>query len=329
MARSGTLDSACLMQHSVSFMLRRIKRERCKTLQIKRMEQVLQAESADGMTATLAIHMGGVGDFILTLPALQHLAAEGPLELAGYRDRLSLAVAAGIARAAHSSEAIDLSSAFSGPSPRLCAFLQSFDRAVVWLRDEEGLLVKALRSAGLREVHCFPGLPPNEWPAHASEYYAQCVGLAAPPPPRLRLPEAGPPHGIVLHPGSGSARKNWPLEHYEALTGMLLAENHAVSWCLGPAEEETRVPRGVEAIRCESLVTLAHRLQRVALFIGNDSGITHLASALGRPVVALFGPTDPKRWGPRGEKARILCGVPWPNPEAVFREIGRALQAFH
>jgi ADP-heptose:LPS heptosyltransferase len=88
----------------------------------------------------------------------------------------------------------------------------------------------------------------------------------------------------VIHPGSGSAKKNWPF--FDALMRHL--------------------PDGRILPQDKSLLQLSRYLRTVAAFIGNDSGITHLAAYLGCPTVALFGPTDPRTWGPVGRRSRII-----------------------
>jgi heptosyltransferase III len=105
----------------------------------------------------------------------------------------------------------------------------------------------------------------------------------------------------VIHPFSGSPRKNWPLEKFRAVARGL-ERTLAVYWCSGPED-----PPLENAVRIDDLYELACWLSRAALYIGNDSGITHLAAAAGTPVLALFGPTDPEIWGPRGPNVRIAA----------------------
>ena len=76
-----------------------------------------------------------------------------------------------------------------------------------------------------------------------------------------------------------------------------------VEWCAGPEEALDN------AVRMENLWDLACWLRSARIYIGNDSGITHLAAALGTPVVAIFGPSDPNLWAPRGEHVRIVAGT--------------------
>jgi heptosyltransferase-3 len=75
-----------------------------------------------------------------------------------------------------------------------------------------------------------------------------------------------------------------------------------VRWCAGPEEELDG------AVRFTDLYELARWLATARVYIGNDSGITHLAAAAGAPVVAIFGPTDPAVWAPRGDGVRVVSG---------------------
>lgn len=74
-----------------------------------------------------------------------------------------------------------------------------------------------------------------------------------------------------------------------------------VRWCAGP---EDHLPN---AVRFDNLYELACWLATARLYIGNDSGITHLAAAVGTRVIALFGPTDPSIWAPRGQNVRVIA----------------------
>jgi ADP-heptose:LPS heptosyltransferase len=127
----------------------------------------------------------------------------------------------------------------------------------------------------------------------------QAVALGARRLPAVpRLPCSRREEGfIAIHPFSGSRVKNWPLEHYLELADRL-EPRFPVRWVLEPGTEP---PGGRPALPpTADLFELACRLASAALYIGNDSGITHLAAAAGVPVLALYGPTDPAVWGPRG-----------------------------
>jgi heptosyltransferase-3 len=259
------------------------------------------------VTKTLVVHTGAIGDFLLACPALQELSKREELTLAGNTTRLALAVAGGIAQAAQDLDAIGFHSIFTEPTAKLRGFLKDFDRVVVWMRDNDGAIHRGLKSCGVRSVDVFPGLPDAKWTQHASAYYAECLGFHDLPPLHLPILPVGLPLDVVIHPGSGSPKKNWPIEDFLTVARTFSAEGRRVTWCMGPAEDE----RGFrdlsgELLQCASLVELAARLVTARFYVGNDTGITHLAAALGVPTVAIFGPTDPRIWAPRGENVRVM-----------------------
>ncbi|BBO16421.1 conserved hypothetical protein [Candidatus Brocadia pituitae] len=118
---------------------------------------------------------------------------------------------------------------------------------------------------------------------------------------------------VAIHPGSGSRQKCWSVERFAALINWLNLELQArVVMVSGPADqgilERLKSGGNDDFIIADHLPLskLAAVIKRCNLFIGNDSGVTHLAAALGIHTIALFGPTDPKVWGPRGESVKIL-----------------------
>jgi ADP-heptose:LPS heptosyltransferase len=104
--------------------------------------------------------------------------------------------------------------------------------------------------------------------------------------------------GVILHPGSGGAGKVWPrfAELAQALPDATIL--------LGPCERP--LPTGNPVIESLSLEAVAGHLRNCRVFVGNDSGITHIAAYWGTPTVALFGPTDPRIWGPLGRRVKVL-----------------------
>ncbi len=117
--------------------------------------------------------------------------------------------------------------------------------------------------------------------------------------PRIHCPPNDRQDFIVIHPFSSSPRKNWPLDRYQELARRV---GMPVKWCAGPEEQLEN------AVRIANLYDLACWLATAQIYLGNDSGITHLAAAVGIPIVAVFGPTDPAIWAPRGEQVRIISG---------------------
>jgi heptosyltransferase-3 len=116
---------------------------------------------------------------------------------------------------------------------------------------------------------------------------------------------------IALHPGSGSARKNWPLENWMALTDGLLASDHHIVIIGGEADTE-EISRMRERFGDRVHYVINWPLRRLAAllssaqFVGHDSGISHLAAAAGARCVVLFGPTDARTWAPQNEDVRVL-----------------------
>ena len=162
---------------------------------------------------------------------------------------------------------------------------------------------------------------------HASWQYAQRLGaldvrVEGEPPLLEATPadraEAAPwldrlgPEFLAVHPGSGSPAKTWPADRFASLTDAL---HDRRPWLLveGPADAAAArtlaaLPGAVHA-RGVSARGLGALLARARLYVGNDSGVSHLAAAWGAPTLALFGPTDPDVWSPVGPKVACLRGV--------------------
>ena len=124
----------------------------------------------------------------------------------------------------------------------------------------------------------------------------------------------------VIHAGSGSPAKNWPVDRFAALGKRLEASGHRIAWLRGPAEGAP--PPGAAAftqLADLSLKALAATLASSRLFIGNDSGVSHLAAAVGASTFALFGPTDPGVWRPDGPRVVTLRA---PSKQMTSLEVG-------
>lgn len=127
----------------------------------------------------------------------------------------------------------------------------------------------------------------------------------------LELRKRGRFDYALLSPGVGWGAKRWPAERYGEVAKKLAADGLTSFVNTGPGEE--KLAREVEAasggtafsVPC-TLGLLIALARRAKLFIGGDSGPMHLAAALGIPVVAIFGPTDPARNGPYGTRSKVL-----------------------
>ncbi len=250
----------------------------------------------------LAIRPGAIGDFILSLPALECLAADD-LEVWTASRNVPLV------RFAHArsitSSGLDLLG-IGEPPARLLEQLRGFDSIVSWY----GANRPDFRDFVLQELRLpftfFPALPSEGTGMHASDFYLQqvqtLVDCTSDGVPRIEC--CGPRDNYaVIHPFSGATRKNWPLPKFRALANKL-QRLMPVHWCSSPED-----PPLEGSVYLSDLYELACWLARARLYIGNDSGITHLAAAVGTPVLALFGPTDPEVWAPRGANVRVAR---WP-----------------
>jgi hypothetical protein len=191
--------------------------------------------------------------------------------------------------------------------------LRSFDEVVSWYGANRVEFREAMGAAG---VNCafHAALPPSDSGEHVSDFFSRQVGAPLGQVTKLKVLQAAPRGSVVIHPFSGGARKNWPLEKYRELAARL---KRPVEWLAGPEEQLER------ACRFDDLGALARWLSGASAYVGNDSGITHLAAAVGIPTVALFGPTDPALWCPRGKNARWLRHEPIAelSVEAVESEV--------
>jgi heptosyltransferase-3 len=248
----------------------------------------------------LLIRPGAIGDFIVSLPALQWLKADytevwcasAMLPLAGFAERAVSLAASGIDRLG----LVDAADVIER--------LRGFDEIHSWYGTNRPEFRESVALSRL--PFCFyPALPVCSR-LSASDYYLTQVNAPLGAFPRIPLRTNAKNSAIVLHPFSGSARKNWPMSRWLELASLLPLP---VAWCRGP---EDVLPGGVldSVVMIPDLMELAQWIGGARAFIGNDSGITHLAAATGVQTIALFGETDPEVWAPRGEDVRLIRSQP-------------------
>lgn len=177
--------------------------------------------------------------------------------------------------------------------PRLEA-LEPFDEIVSWYGTNRPEFREAVANYPMRFLDALPNVPGF----HAIDYYMRQVGGPDGAIPSIDVPreEQG---FIAIHPYSGSPKKNWP--HFAELAERLPLP---VRFCVGPEQSWPG------AIHYENLDDVAKWLATANLYIGNDSGITHLAAAVGVPVIAIFQASDPAVWAPRGRALAISLSNP-------------------
>lgn len=244
----------------------------------------------------LIIRPGGIGDCILSLPAIEYLRTEitevwvpsAVVPLVGFANARAIA-----------STGIDLFGLPGVEPPAgLIAELRSFDSIVSWYGASRPEFREHVQALGL-PFQFLDALPDRSAKIHAADFFLEQVGGDGVAVPRIECERSTREDFAAIHPFSGSARKNWPLERFREVAARL---SIPVRWCAGP--EETLDA----AVRFENLYELGCWLARSRVYIGNDSGVTHLAAAVGTPVIAIFGPTDPAVWAPRGERISLISG---------------------
>jgi heptosyltransferase III len=288
----------------------------------------------------LIVRPGAIGDTLLTLPVIQALRAEQTnphITLVGNAAVLPLALQSGLVEEVSDYGELRWSEFFAPGGVRrtdLRARLQQTDLAICWLRDPQGVVERNLGAAGVRRCVVAPGHPPRGERIHVVDYLAGSIGLS--PAAALHTftlaasaarPDPGSPGRptVAIHPGSGGAHKCWPVASFAALIEQLWRRGASVLLLIGPAEQERwqslrgllpppPSPATFNLLANAPLAELAAQLRQCACYLGNDSGITHLAALLGLPTIALFGPSDPATWRPLGQveviQARPLEHLP-------------------
>ncbi|MBV9733289.1 MAG: glycosyltransferase family 9 protein [Verrucomicrobia bacterium] len=263
---------------------------------------------------------GALGDIVLTLPILQALRDF-------YPDCFVTLVAPypqAILARYHTDRVLDLNSARLLGLFKPGASLQDeareclrADLILSYLSDPDRMIEKKLTSSDTTKFFQAPfKLDLERRPA--VEQLAQPLAIlgitSIDPVPRLTVsPPIRSMNRLAIHPGSGSRNKNWPLAHWSELLRELMPSFDEILLISGEADTEiseavrTLIPATkVRLCANRSLWDLVSELSQATLFIGHDSGVTHVAAATGVPTVALFGPTDPTIWAPNGDHVIVV-----------------------
>lgn len=277
----------------------------------------------------LLIRGGAIGDFILTLPALRLLREGFPdsrIEIIGYRHIAELARGRFYADDIRSIEFAPMAGFFNPKAeldPALAGYFAGFGQVISYLFDPDGFFAQNLQRAGVKNL--LTGNPRIGDHDHAARQLArplEQLALFLDDPAARFFPSThdqaeakpwtdGRPF-VALHPGSGSPRKNWPLTHWVDLLTALVQTGARLLVIGGESDAER-----LAAIRSQfagrltyaeniPLCTLGAILSRAQLYIGHDTGISHLAAAAGAPCLLLFGHTDPAVWAPANPAVRVL-----------------------
>ncbi len=301
----------------------------------------------------MILHSGGIGDLLLALPAMRSFRqkfSSFSLELMGRPERLSLVAFDLKVQTIHSSDRAGMAYFYleNEPLPQgLAPFFAGFKAILVFGKSKLDLLSLNLKRAGPGQVISVPSFPADELKIPVSDYLVGNLqrkgfkgeNLFAP----ISLPEETLAWAssfwreneikigervLAIHPGSGSPKKNWAFQSFVEVAEWARGRFRAL-WIRGPAEgEDEGMKKAFETFQPLladqlPLLRLAGLLKGCSAYLGNDSGITHLASSLGVPSVALFGSTDPVVWGPKGPAVKIVY-----DPGGLDRiDPGRAIEA--
>lgn len=253
---------------------------------------------------------GALGDLLLALPALRLVRARH----AGAR--LTLVVAGPLATLARLVDVADEVASLDG---RDGARLFGGEELPGWLAEQPTLyswlgsgdttlrarLGRVTRAAHFLRIEQGPG------ERHVASEYVRALGLtpSSPEPAaaRIRPPQSAlasdllarlAPPVLAVHAGAGSRAKRWDNAGFVQVANWWRSGGGSAVVIAGPAEAGEAPMLGPPEARDWPLPDVAALLAGVALFLGNDSGISHLAAAVGTPGVVLFGPTDARRWRP-------------------------------
>ncbi|MEP6809238.1 MAG: glycosyltransferase family 9 protein [Chthoniobacterales bacterium] len=303
------------------------------------------------MNRILVIRGGAIGDFVLTLPAIKLLRDKYPqarLEILGYRHITALGEKRFYADALRSLE--------SGPLARFFArdavlpdvwvdYFASFDLVVSFLFDPDAIFERNVRRCGVETfLACSPLIraegehatsqlahPLRELDLVLADGSAQLFPLPA--DREFAQTSFASEAAIAFHPGSGSPSKNWPLENWLALLEQPQFRNSSIVLVGGEADRaqlQTLRALSRDNFRFAENLPLPHLaavLERCRLFLGHDSGISHLAAAVGTPSLLLFGPTDPKIWAPLNKNVHVARAKNGQLAKLKLEEIGEKIDA--
>ena len=285
------------------------------------------------------LHPGGFGDLLLAVPAIQALRERFPSHqflLCGQDEPAEFLADCGLVDRWLSAQSTACTALFGGAAPD-DAFLRDWlcrcDLAIAWTQDDAGTLAATLKDCGAADVMVESPFASRLSSVHQSERFLEIVGgqscqVSRAPltvPNTVREQAEAYLAGLgasrqrplaMIHPGSGSRHKCvTPAVLLPVFEG-LEAEGMQPLLLDGPTDHEmvqrflVHLGRHPILVGGLSIRLLAGVLSQLDFFLGHDSGVTHLAALLGTPTVALFGPTEPARWAPRGRAVMVIREKP-------------------
>ena len=285
------------------------------------------------MKNALLVRFGGLGDLLVTLPSIRFLRAKFPdahLTMVSRKQYGDLFLEARVVDEVIPEDNRRLLPFFeteASLNSDFAGWLGSFDSIMAWTQgNPEDFLFKAPGIQAGSVQPCVIQADPGKTEPLSRVFFrktaaslGESASLRIERWSRLPLPgvsrDVGPK--IVIHPGSGSEAKRWPLRNFLKIIEELGEKKIAGALVTGKAEEnmtssieETALPLNWTWIRYPSILALARLLSAAALYLGNDSGVTHLAAACGAAVVALFRSEFASAWRPLGRVQLLSAASP-------------------
>jgi heptosyltransferase III len=288
----------------------------------------------------MMIHPGSLGDVLLAVPAMVHLRARFPnhrLMLCAEDQVARLLLACRIIDEWTSVQGRECTGLFAGADSvtgQLQTWLEDCDLAIGWMQDLDGKLSETLKAVGVREVIVRSPFSNTIRARHQRDRFLEVINevpfddegdnLLTVTEPLLHLGRScleavgisTEQSLVIFHPGSGSVHKCVGPDVLAPVITALQSSGATPVVLEGPADRETverLLPLCVDppiVLRGLDLLTVAGVLAQAVLFVGQDSGVTHMAGLTGVRTVALFGTTDPARWAPSGTHVTVVQGAP-------------------
>lgn len=307
-----------------------------------------RTETGRRFERALIVHGGALGDLILSLRLVEALRLSGAsrVSLLARPTSARLCLACGAVEELRDIEGGGFHRLFGSADElpgEVRVWLGAHDIAINTLGDPEGLIAGNLRATGIAHTVSIDPRPREDLLGHVSDQWLldlKAHGMNAHVGhPRLVVPaslrteaqrilhacrDGVAARPILLHPGSGGRDKCWKTDCFVELSEVLRRRGFLPIFVLGPVEmerfpaDEIRSLRdATKTIESPALELLAGLIAEAGLFVGNDSGVSHLAAAVGAKTLALFGPTNPALWRPLGENVRIVQGKTPPDMPTV------------
>ncbi len=285
----------------------------------------------------VAFHQGALGDFLMAACAIEELAEAvggARVDFWSKPEHVSLLGGKSFVGKCHSLEGALIACLLQDSLWRMAAlpdFLLKADRVFIFGQAGSRVMAERLSrrlSANVSWIQSFPAASNSD--THVSHFLRRQLNDLGWPiagkPLHLCAPDSEKQAArdllcelrihckpIFIHPGSGGRRKVWPLSNWHGLIDWIRNKlSFQALLSIGPADEYMEEfsgamrEAGVPIVSGLSPVRLAALLSLCGIYIGSDSGVSHLAAAVGIPSIAVFGPTDPRVWAPQGMNAVVV-----------------------